>query len=341
MAICRSCGLVQKYQDENWEEECRSIYRDYAPYIVADGAEQRVFTMDAAAMSLARSQIIVNYLGENVSLENEGFLIDIGCGNGNFLSVFARFRPHWQLHGFELDDRHLSTLKYIPSFRHLHVGDIMSVGRRFDVATMIHSLEHIPNPGRFLSGIREKIISDDGLLLVEVPDYPTNPFDLLIADHLSHFSTATLGRALASSGFECLALTNKSVAKENTAIATPGRMAVPHVDVDEASKVVSTALSWLRRVADEADQLAASGPVGVFGTAIGANWLAGGLGDSVAFYVDEDSARIGKTWLGRQVISPAQVPEDARVLVPLAPAIAMTVATRLNAGPGRYHPLGA
>lgn len=74
----------------------------------------------------------------------------------------------------------------------------------FDLITLSHVLEHLPDPAADLRTIREKWLSPDGLLLVEVPDLYTHPsFE---PAHLIAFSRDTLGRMLTESGYEVLQL---------------------------------------------------------------------------------------------------------------------------------------
>ena len=47
---------------------------------------------------------------------------------------------------------------------------------------------------------------EDGIFSVNVPHYGRNPWDLLIADHASHFDAGSLRRLLQSGGFEPLEL---------------------------------------------------------------------------------------------------------------------------------------
>ena len=221
------------------------------------------------------------------------------------------------------------------------MGDIGTIQRRFDLVVMIHALEHIPNPVAFLRQVREQLLTPEGWLVIEVPDHATNPFDLLIADHLVHFTTPVLGQALVDAGFAPLALTNRWVPKENTAVARPAgvaaAVALPEAETAIARSAVRQALGWLAGVAAAAETLAETGPIGVFGTAIAASWLAGRLGERVAFFVDEDPQRVGRSYLGRPVLAPSTVPMGADIVLPLAPGIADKVAARLNDGIRHYH----
>ncbi len=270
LGVCPACGAVQKRADAAWWADCAAIYRDYALYPLSGGAEQRVFDSAAGAMA-ARSQAILERLDHCLTLPARGRLLDIGCGNGGFLAAFAARHPGWTLHGAELDDRNRAALARIPGFETLHVGDAGAIGQRFDVVAMIHALEHIPAPVTFLANTVRDLLAPGGLLVLEVPDYTRNPFDLLILDHLVHFSVPVLARTLAAAGFTPLALTNQWVAKEITALAHPTPHSAPPCPTPDPAQVreaVTRSLDWLGHGIAAAQTLAAQAPLGLFGTAI-------------------------------------------------------------------------
>ena len=86
-------------------------------------------------------------------------------------------------------------------------------------------------------------------------------------------------------------------------------------------------IGWLESVVQAATSAAdRSERFGLFGTATGATWLTGELGDRVRFFVDEDPSRIGRTHLDRPIYAPAEVPPESVVYVALPPASAESVA---------------
>ena len=70
------------------------------------------------------------------------------------------------------------------------------------------------------------------------------------------------------------------------------------------------------------------GRVGIFGSSISSTWLAAALGDRAAFFVDEDSNRIGKDHLGRPIYSVEQAPIGLPILMPIRQDIAQAVKNR-------------
>lgn len=138
-----------------------------------------------------------------------GTVIDIGCGCGELLNALA---PHAdQLYGFETDSvmaqyaianrRHsgvsITNAHFIPD-RHKINSDLI---------VMSHVLEHIPNPGDFLSHLRRTSLNTGAHLFIEVP----NEADIWVRHqikwsrrglgHINYFTPQSLKQLFASSGF--------------------------------------------------------------------------------------------------------------------------------------------
>jgi SAM-dependent methyltransferase len=334
LLVCATCGAVQKQADERWLAEIDAIYRAYQIYEVAGGAEQLIFAADGAAAP--RSRRLIDALRAQVTLPERGRLIDIGCGNGAALGNFAQALPQWELYGSELSDRAAARLKRLPNFRALYTVAIGQIPGRYDLVSMIHSLEHMPAPAPALRDAAG-LLADNGVLFVEVPDVETSAFDLLVADHLMHFSAATLGYlAGAKCGVRARLLTHQILPKELTLLAERGAGDAHLPDARAGRDIAERTVAWLSGAMASARQLAAGTPeLGVFGTSISAMWLYGALGGKMAYFVDEDPAKIGRSCAGKPIYGPAQVPQGATVYVPLVPEMAHAVARRLG-GRARY-----
>jgi SAM-dependent methyltransferase len=335
--VCESCGALQRAVDDGWRKQAEAIYAGYAVYAQADGLEQAVF--DGAGAAQRRSERLLDRLAGGRALPADGTLLDVGCGNGSLLRAASARLPAWRLSGLEQDRRDLATLERIPGFARLFTGDLDALPSGFDLVTLIHVLEHVPAPRAFVQAVARRL-GVGGLLLVEVPDVDANPFDLLIADHATHFSAPVLRRLLAGAGFEVLECRTDWVPREISLVARHGEGVPGDGDMHEGTREEAWALgrrhlAWLRALVKAARE----GPdrVGVFGTSIGGTWLATELGDRVAFFVDEDPARIGRVHQGHPIRAPEDPDVVGPVWVPLPPAIARTVARRLVREGVEYH----
>jgi len=342
---------VQKIVDARWRRETRDIYAGYAVYHQAEGAEQAVFDPSSGA-ALPRSLRLMNSLRGAVALPDKGRMLDIGCGNGATLRAFGQIAPGWSLAGTELDDRCRRQVECLPHVEALYTCPPDQVPGSFHVVTMVHVLEHIPAPGPFLVALLPKIV-DGGLLVLELPHHAANPFELLIADHCTHFTAATAAGALESAGYEVLVAAEDWVPKELSLVArkpdparvVAGTRRVPSTRTEAAAApqaCVAEGLRWLAGTAAAARRLAAQREIGLLGTSIAATWLFAELEGAVRFFVDEDPSRVGKTHLDRPIYHPSQVPQGSQVFIPLPSALAGAIRGRL-ATPGiAYHlPPGA
>lgn len=314
IGVCQHCRSVQKCIDEIWQAEVKKIYESYLIYFQSDGAEQRVFDGGAA---LPRSIRLVERFLAEINVKEVGRLLDVGCGNGALLSAFSQRVPKWSLVGIDLDDKYKSVVESIERVEKLYHCAPEKIAGTFDVITLIHSLEHVPQPKKLLQSLREKL-SPQGFLCIQIPDYIENPFDLLVADHCTHFSHETITALLQSSGYEIVLITNQWVSRELTVIVRKTESQQPMLASKTNTKAaVTERIHWLKAVKKLAqNKMNQSQSFGIFGTSIAATWLFGELkNDPVAFFVDEDPNRVGKCHYDLPIYHPENVPNHSTVFI--------------------------
>ena len=186
---CPQCGLVQ------FDCEPVSYYRD----VIRSGG------YSTTMHDLRYSQY--KHLIETYHLENKKF-IEVGCGQGEFLSVLEEF----SVQGFGIENK--KDLVEIARKKGLNVnqgfvedGKSEIKGAPFDVFLSFNFLEHQPNPNGMLQGIYNNL-ADDGMGLITVPSLEYilkhDGYYELIRDHLAYYTFETLGFILQKNGFEVL-----------------------------------------------------------------------------------------------------------------------------------------
>jgi SAM-dependent methyltransferase len=326
--------MVSKPVTERFLGDIGQIYSAYDVYYQGGGVEQIVFD-SVTDGRMRRSELICRRLSESGRLQGPRRAIDLGCGNGGFLRALSKAFQGWELFGLELDGRSRDLMRSIPGFVDLIEGDVETLAGTFDFISMIHALEHFTDPGATLERLRRHL-TPGGMIFIEIPNVQENPFDLLIADHVSHFAPHTLEAMLLKAGYAPVVFATDWVKKEMSVLAVA-------VDVPPAARfapppasLADDHIAWLAETLRRARDAAASAEsFGIFGTSIASTWLSGGLGETVLFYVDEDPSRQGREFFGKPIIGPERIPDGSTLFVALAPAIASVVSDRIaKAAPG-------
>ena len=209
--------------------------------------DQAVFD-PASGRPMGRCEVLAQRLLES-GLPADGSLLDVGAGSGAMLAAFAAASPRWRLFGLDLDDRKEAALKAIPRFERLFTTPPEEVSQRFDLVTLIHSLEHFPDPVAMLRSLRG-LIARGGRLFVQVNNAERTPFDLVVADHLCHFTPHSLPYLVARSGLGIDGVRTDWVNKELSLLAGDAPQAASPASEDPAAATagVRRDVDWLAHV---------------------------------------------------------------------------------------------
>ena len=330
LAVCSSCGLVQKRVEPEWQSAVDAIYRDYSINHQSGGADPYIFNSLYGAGP--RADILMRHLQAAYALPAIGRMLDIGCGNGNILRGFARNFPNWKLSGIDSSGRWRESIMGIPGVENFE-ADLTSLGeQKFDAIVMSHVLEHIPNPAAYLRGLH-RYLSPGGALFIAVPDIRQNPIDLFVLDHCTHFDETTLWQTLSAGGFGVRNLRADILGKELVAISQvgaatasrPAPYAMPALQMGrEYLSLCGDLMALAKQMRERHPQFA------IMGTSTAAAWVAAGLDMQVDCYVDEDPQRAGKQAFGKPIHALANVPAGTCVFIPMASTTAEQIVARAN-----------
>jgi SAM-dependent methyltransferase len=330
------CGYVGKACDAEYKAALEVSYGTYAPFHQGGGAEQAV-TQDGRLFLSRSSQVLSWLLKENL-IPSSGSTLDYGTGNGSFLKAAANLLPNMQLHAADISESHKGEILSLPGVNSFQVLPLpINDVQQFDVISLIHVLEHISDPIEVLTELGSRL-AERGVIVVQVPDFSANAFDLVIADHLSHFTEESAKNLARAASFEVVKCATNVVKKELTLVLRrpTSALAAFRPRNSHVQGLISDAFAFLGKWKQQTSVTRTCGlPVTVFGSSIAASWVASLLEDGgtpVNGFLDEDLEREEGHLRGIQISPPSRVNMSDRgvVLVPLVPAAAAAVSARLH-----------
>lgn len=191
---CEACGLVQ------FDCEPVAYYKD----VIRSGG------FSTTMVELRRRQY--RHFIDTYHLEGKK-LIEVGCGQGEFLSVLSEFPVN--AYGIENRDSlvDLAKEKGLKVWKQFaEEGQVLapadgSAGGPYDGFLSFNFLEHQPQPVSMLRCIAENL-TEDGVGLITVPSLEYilqyDGYYELIRDHLAYYTFETLRYAVETAGFEVL-----------------------------------------------------------------------------------------------------------------------------------------
>ena len=137
----------------------------------------------------------------------KGRLLDVGCGEGDFLLTASR-RGWTELAGLDISAAAGRSASTVAEIQCGTISDCMMKPNSFDVVTLFDSIEHLPDPGTELRRIRA-LLRPGALLYAITPDASgliarmmrRYWFQLKPGEHLFLYSRRSIRRLLEESGF--------------------------------------------------------------------------------------------------------------------------------------------
>ena len=223
---CENCGLVFQSQEENQAADPEFYATTYRRIYQA---HEEPTAKDLWVQSQRAQHLIAGL--QSLGVREINTMLDIGASAGVLLQAFHQAFA-CRMTGVEPGDAYRAFaeqkgITMFPSVEALTAAD----PERFDLVSLSHVLEHLPDPVGMLRLIREKLLSEDGLLLLEVPNfYAHDSYELA---HLACYTPHTLREALRQAGYEVVHFDRHGVPRSDllnlylTALARPVAQTAP------------------------------------------------------------------------------------------------------------------
>jgi SAM-dependent methyltransferase len=192
--LCKHCGMV--LQSPRMDEDALMQFYAGAYRVHLQASEGP--TKKDLLMQRARAGQTLAFIKRDIGAVVRH--LDIGSSSG---ALLQEFKDHYGCRsvGIEPGEAYRAySLEFLDCIYPNRTALEAAGEERFDLITMMHVLEHIPNPIDELRRIRERLLTSNGYLLLEVPNlYEHASFELA---HLYAFSASTLREVLMQAGFK-------------------------------------------------------------------------------------------------------------------------------------------
>jgi SAM-dependent methyltransferase len=200
------------------QQELDTFYRDiyYGEGVTA--TYQASYSEDEIRQKRLRADCVVELLAQNCGGKRSLAFLEVGCGEGFVLK--SAVNKGWNASGVDYQSAPVSAFN--PDVLSLvqvtdpnaYLSDLIEKGIRKDVLVLQNVLEHVLHPEELLSKL-QSLLSDDGCLLVQVPnDFSdlqalaerqgriNRDYWFLPPQHLNYFNEKNLPEVARACGFE-------------------------------------------------------------------------------------------------------------------------------------------
>lgn len=202
---CMDCGSYVMHPRPQDVDIPKLYPTNYEPYQFGD--LPRFIAWGRAKRELRRWKAIRHLLSSSASV------VDIGCGNGDFLLALKEDGHRGELVGWDFPGAHLErlTMKGVRVVAR-PIDDAHGESLAADVAFLLQVIEHFSDPSVPIRAA-SRALKEDGLLLIETPSINSIDHKLFRKRHWGGYhsprhlvlcSTTTLNKVLATEGFNVI-----------------------------------------------------------------------------------------------------------------------------------------
>jgi SAM-dependent methyltransferase len=339
---CNCCAHLQSKAIADID----AYYDDSYNILVNSEEEDQIYEV-VAGRKVFRTDHQVKVLRDKLDLTTGTRILDYGCAKSATMRALTSQIPGLEVHLFDVSDRYRPFWdKFIARERGATFELPAHWQGRFDAVTSFFSLEHMAQPQDALRKIA-RLLRTGGTFYGIVPNVLANTADLIVADHVNHFTQPSLARLLRANGFDVQEISD--IVHRGALVFVAHKLGQPAEPPPAKQHEAQAIVDQARRIADFWQQAGArvqafeqtlptAVPVALYGAGFYGAFITSWLRQPqrISHVIDQNVFLQGRELHGAPVIAPGDLPGDvSTVLVGLNPAHARQIVGDIDAFAGR------
>lgn len=316
---CDGCGHAQCDDIPEIQAFYDKVYR----ISLASEGHDQIFAVKADGAVIYRTDHQAEIALRLLDLPQGARVLDYGAAKADTLRKMHAARPDIQPHVFDVSKDYAAAWRgWVPQEAQAAYSVPSGWAGRFDAVMSHFVIEHVADPITFLRTL-SALLRPGGVLLLSLPDVSANPGDMMVADHLNHFTEASLRRALAAANLAPKEIDTKSFPGAFFAVA--GRVAGAPEEVPAA--VVAQAIARTRGICDlwklaeekleKQTTMFAGRKAAIYGAGFYGSWIYCRIVEKIDLvcFLDRNPHLQGTTRFDVPVLPPDEIADDVEVLI--------------------------
>ncbi|MDH5601814.1 MAG: class I SAM-dependent methyltransferase [Gammaproteobacteria bacterium] len=314
--FCHGCGHVQSLEIDN----IAGYYDHDYDILVTSEEEDQIYEV-INGENIYRTEHQVETLLNKVTLPQDAKILDYGCAKSSTMNVLTTMGITFQPYLFDVSDRYIPFWKNFLSEEHWAIYSIPNEwDNQFNAVTSFFSLEHMAQPQNALREIH-RVLIPSGILYGIIPNVFTNIADLIVVDHVNHFTPVSLDYMLRSQGFDVVEIDENAHKGALVFVAKkiPGHSivaAMPTLSEINAAykKICGISVYWKDangKVSTYEQAITGKKQIAIYGAGFYGTFILTSLAqpEKIAYIIDQNPFLQGKELNGKPIVSPANLPE--------------------------------
>ena len=315
--VCENCGHAQSPDLPDISDFYDTQYRIS---LDIDGHDQLYENKNG--QQLFRTAYQAEML-ENLDIPKHSKVLDFGAGKATTLQRLTEKRPDLSPHVFDVSNDYIDHwIDWIDINNQATYELPQRWNNYFDLITAHFVLEHVADPVEVFEDI-SRCLAPDGKLFFSVPDAEANTGDLLVVDHLNHFTLSSVTFALAQAKLIIENIDRDAFSGAFVIIAKKG---LPKIDIFHDNKILTNVLFEWEAILQKLKDTDYVSPIAIYGAGFYGSLIATRLNGKIDYFLDKNPYLQDGRHLNIPVLNPISCPNAIKtVIVGLNPARAREI----------------